>query len=194
LAPASSSPPVTIGRKPPLSRAPIVLRRSQPILPHRHPREVHREHHERDENHDIKIRAGAADKEEGESQDGGRFGQGCRDDRRAGQPGEQQFGKDAVKTLEERFQVPKIGKDGKPKDDTVLDEPAFCAEIEKALTDLQPVADSELNTLALDRAVGIKNILVQTSAVDPTRIFILDPDDQGALENAKVRLVLELSS
>ena len=105
----------------------------------------------------------------------------------------EQFGKDAVKTLDERFQVPKIGKDGKPKDDTVLDEPAFCAEIEKALTDLQPVADSELNTLALDRAVGIKNILVQTSAVEPTRIFILDPDNQGALENAKVRLELELS-
>jgi hypothetical protein len=105
----------------------------------------------------------------------------------------EQFGKDAVKTLEERFQVPEIGKDGKPKDDTVLDEAAFCAEIEKTLTDLQPVEASELNTLALDRSTGIKNILVQTSGVDPTRIFILDPDDLGELNGAKIRLEMALS-
>ena len=105
----------------------------------------------------------------------------------------EQYGKEAVKTLERRFQVPKIDKDGRLKDDTVLDEPAFCAEIEKALTDLQPVDASELQTLALDRAAGIKNTLVQASGVDPTRIFILDPDDGGELKDAKVRLEMALS-
>ncbi len=92
---------------------------------------------------------------------------------------DERFGKDAAKTLEQRFQIPEIGKDGKPKDDTVLDEPAFCAEIERMLTDLQPVEASELNTLALDRSTGIKNILVQTGGVDPTRIFILDRGRPG---------------
>jgi hypothetical protein len=107
---------------------------------------------------------------------------------------DERFGKDAAKTLEERFQVPKLDEEGKPKgDDTVLDEPAFCAEIEKALTDLQPVEPGELNTLALDRSTGIKNILVQTDGVDPTRIFILDPDDQGELKDARIRLELSLS-
>jgi len=105
----------------------------------------------------------------------------------------ERFGKDAIKTLEERFQVPEIGKDGKPKDDTVLDEPAFCAEIERVLTDLQPVPDTELDALALDRAMTIKETLVQTSAVDPTRIFFLDADDQGELKDAKIRLELKLS-
>ena len=105
----------------------------------------------------------------------------------------ERFGKDAIKTLEERFQVPETGKDGKPKDDTVLDEPAFYAEIERVLTDLQPVPDTELDTLALDRAMTIKETLVQTSAVDPTRIFFLDADDQGEFKDAKIRLELKLS-
>jgi hypothetical protein len=105
----------------------------------------------------------------------------------------ERFGKASVKTLEERFQVPKIGKDGKPKKDTVLDKPAFCTEIERVLTDLQPVGDGELHTLALDRSTGIKNILVQTSGVDPTRVFILDPDEQAELKDEKIRLELKLS-
>jgi hypothetical protein len=105
-----------------------------------------------------------------------------------------QFGKDAAKSLERRFQVPKLDKEGKPKgDDTVLDEPSFCAEIEKTLTDLQPVDPAELNTLALDRSTAIKDSIVRTSGVDPTRIFILDPDDEGELKEEKIRLEMSLS-
>jgi hypothetical protein len=104
-----------------------------------------------------------------------------------------QFGKDAVKALEKRFQVPETGKDGKPKDDTVLDEAAFCAEIERTLTDLQPVTEDELRSVALDRAMSIKDALVGTSAVDPARVFFLETDDQGEFKEGKIRLELKLA-
>jgi hypothetical protein len=105
----------------------------------------------------------------------------------------ERFGKDSLEVLVERFQVPEIGKDGKPKKGTVLDEPSFCAEVERILTELQPVADTELHSLAVDRSAGIKNVLVQTAGVDPERIFILDPAGDAELTDGKVRLELELS-
>lgn len=41
--------------------------------------------------------------------------------------------------------------------------------------------------------MSIKDVLVTTAAVDPTRIFFLDVDGQGELKDEKIRLELKLS-
>ncbi len=106
----------------------------------------------------------------------------------------ERFGKDAVKALEQEFQVPRLDKNGKPKEDeTVLDEAAFYAEIRKTLVSLQPVDDAELRTLGVDRSRRIKDLLVTTGQVLDTRVFLLDVDTAGEPHDGLVRVELTLS-
>lgn len=111
----------------------------------------------------------------------------------------EQFGKDSLKKLELRFQVPvsetsEAGeKQKKGSDERVLDERAFYAEIDRMLVTLQPVDEAELRTLALGRGRRIKNLLVQTGQVEDKRVFLLDVVDEGKLEDGRVRLDLKLT-
>lgn len=54
-------------------------------------------------------------------------------------------------------------------------------------------AGAELRTLALDRSRRIKGLLVQTGQVEDTRVFLLDVDDEGKLEDGRVRLDFKLT-
>jgi hypothetical protein len=105
----------------------------------------------------------------------------------------ERLGKDATKALEQKFQVPEIGKDGKPKEKMVLDEPAFYAEIQTALVALQPIDDTELRTLALERSQAIKTVLVTQGQVTDTRIFLVDVDNEGEAKDGAVRMELKLT-
>ncbi len=108
---------------------------------------------------------------------------------------DEQFGRDAREALEQRFQVPKIEKDGKPHpEDTVLDEAAFYAELRKLLTDAHPVDPTELRALAQDRSTAVKSFLVQTGNVEATRIFLLEVDENAKLTDGRIQMELQLGS
>ncbi len=108
---------------------------------------------------------------------------------------EEQFGRDALTELEQRFQVPKVDKDGKPDPEkTVLDEAAFYAEVRKALTDAQPVDPTELRALAQDRSTAVKSFLVQTGNVEETRIFLLEVDENAKFTDGRIQMDLQLGN
>ncbi|MDL1978830.1 MAG: DUF748 domain-containing protein [Deltaproteobacteria bacterium] len=112
----------------------------------------------------------------------------------------EQFGKGSLKKLGGRFQVPVSetheAEQRQKKDssgETMLDERAFYAEIHRALVALQPVAEAELRTLALDRSTRIQALLVRKGQVADTRVFLLAVDDEGKFEDGRVRLDLKLT-
>jgi hypothetical protein len=105
----------------------------------------------------------------------------------------ERFGKDGVKALEQKCQVPEIGKDGKPKDDTVLDEAAFYAQIRKILVDGQVVEESELRMLGMNRSLTIKNELVINGQIPDSRVFLLDVENAAELKDGLIRLDLTLT-
>ena len=103
------------------------------------------------------------------------------------------MGQGALAQLESRCQVPKIDKEGKPHPkDTVLDAGTFYAEIRRELTAAQAVDASELRALAQDRSTAVKDLLVQTGKVEAARIFLLDVDEDGPLNDGQVRVELRL--
>ena len=104
------------------------------------------------------------------------------------------YGKDAMKALEEQCQVPELDKEGNAKKDkTVLDEAAFYAEIQRILTERQPVSEEELKSLGVDRSRYVKDLLVTTGQIVDTRIFILDVDTEGEAQDGQVRVEMKLS-
>lgn len=111
----------------------------------------------------------------------------------------EQFGKGSLKKLGVRFQVPvsetreAAQRQKKDSDETALNERAFYAEIHRALVALQPVAEAELRTLALDRSTRIQALLVRKGQVADTRVFLLAVDDEGKFEDGRVRLDLKLT-
>jgi len=106
----------------------------------------------------------------------------------------EQFGKEALQTLEQKCQVPKKDKGGKPHPkDTVLDEGTFYAQIRAELTAVQPVDAAELRALAQDRFTTIKNVLVRSGSVEEQRIFLLEIDENGATSDSLVRVDMKLT-
>jgi len=101
----------------------------------------------------------------------------------------------ALQALEQRCQVPKTGRHGKPHPkDTVLDELTFLAELRKELTAAQPVDAAELRRLAQERSVSVKNVLVQAGTVEESRIFLLEVQENAAIDDGQVRVELQLGS
>lgn len=102
-------------------------------------------------------------------------------------------GSAALQALEQRFQIPKTDKKGRPDPKlTVLDEISFYAALRQELAAAQPVDAVELRALAQERAVAIKNQLTGPAAVEESRIFLLEVEENAGLDDGQVRVELQL--
>jgi len=101
----------------------------------------------------------------------------------------------ALEAFEQRFRVPKMDKNGQPHPkDTVLDEVKLYAEMRRELTAAQPVDAAELRALAQQRAMAIKNLLVQAAAVEEGRVFLLEVEEKAKVDDGQVRVELQLGA
>mgnify|MGYP001815402699 FL=1 len=57
----------------------------------------------------------------------------------------------------------------------MFDQTAFAAELRRLLVDSQPVSDSELRTLANQRAQAIMDAFLENNGLDPSRVRIIEP-------------------
>jgi len=100
-----------------------------------------------------------------------------------------------LEAFEQRFRVPKMDKNGRPHPkDTVLDEVKLYAEMRRELTAAQPVDAAELRALAQQRAMAIKNLLVQAAAVEEGRVFLLEVEEKAKVDDGQVRVELQLGA
>jgi hypothetical protein len=106
----------------------------------------------------------------------------------------ERFGKDAAKALEQKFQIPELDKEGKPKKNkTVLDDKAYYEDIRRALVDLESVDELELQTLAVTRGRSVKEFLVSGAGIVETRIFLVDVNTESGAREGVIRTELTLS-
>ncbi len=103
------------------------------------------------------------------------------------------LGAAATDTLEARCQVPELDKEGKPTESLVLDKALWLESLRTDLVEAQVVDEAELFALGLARSNYIKNVLVNDGQVVSSRIFLLNVDDEGVLEEGFVRMTLELT-
>jgi hypothetical protein len=92
--------------------------------------------------------------------------------------------------LPEQAQV--IETAGKKKDQPPPDYGAANAELEAALLQKSPVADTELEVLGKHRARAIQDVLLNGTDIDPSRVFVIGSAPKSAPEKDKVRVELAL--
>jgi hypothetical protein len=85
-----------------------------------------------------------------------------------------------------------IESGGKKKDQPPPDFGAANAELEAALLQKAPVADTELETLGKHRARAIQDVLLIGTDIDPSRVFVIGSAPKGPAEKDKVRVELAL--
>jgi Domain of Unknown Function (DUF748) len=81
---------------------------------------------------------------------------------------------------------------GNKKDQPPPDYAAANAELEAALLQKSPVADSELEILGKHRARAIQDVLLNGTDIDPSRVFVIGSAPKSAPEKDKVRVELAL--
>lgn len=81
---------------------------------------------------------------------------------------------------------------GKKKDQTPPDYGAADVELEAALLQKSPVADTELEVLGKHRARAIQDVLLNGTDIDPSRVFVIGSAPKSAPEKDKVRVELAL--
>jgi hypothetical protein len=89
-------------------------------------------------------------------------------------------------------QAQAIENAGKKKDQPPPDYGAANAELEAALLQKSPVADTELEVLGKHRARAIQDVLLNGTDIDPSRVFVIGSAPKGAPEKDKVRVELAL--
>jgi hypothetical protein len=89
-------------------------------------------------------------------------------------------------------QAQAIDNAGKKKDQPPPDYAAASAELEAALLQKSPVADTELEVLGKHRARAIQDVLLNGTDIDPSRVFIIGSAPKDAPEKDKVRVELAL--
>jgi len=89
-------------------------------------------------------------------------------------------------------QAQAIENAGKKKDQPPPDYGAANAELEAALLQKSPVADTELEVLGKHRARAIQDVLLIGTDIDPSRVFVIGSAPKGAPEKDKVRVELAL--
>ena len=89
-------------------------------------------------------------------------------------------------------QVQAIENAGKKKDQPPPDYGAANAELEAALLQKSPVADTELEVLGKHRARAIQDVLLNGTDIDPSRVFVIGSAPKSAPEKDKVRVELAL--
>jgi hypothetical protein len=104
------------------------------------------------------------------------------------------YGEDQAERLEALFQTPQLDDEGRPRGDrTELDEAAYYGHLRQSMVDDIPIPDAQYQRLGIDRSAHIKAILARDGGIAETRIFLLDVDDNAALENGLVRLGLAVT-
>ncbi len=103
------------------------------------------------------------------------------------------FGKaerDALRSSHETMpQGPSESKKKKP----VFNEEGYHRALHERLLEAQPLDDGELRQLAISRAMAVKNLLVETGAIEDARIFILESEAAESEEGGRVRTGLDLT-
>jgi hypothetical protein len=89
-------------------------------------------------------------------------------------------------------QAQAIENAGKKKDQPPPDYGAANAELEAALLQKSPVADTELEVLGKHRARAIQDVLLNGTDIDPSRVFVIGSAPKSAPEKDKVRVELAL--
>jgi hypothetical protein len=89
-------------------------------------------------------------------------------------------------------QAQAIENAGKKRDQPPPDYGAANAELEAALLQKSPVADTELEVLGKHRARAIQDVLLNGTDIDPSRVFVIGSAPKGAPEKDKVRVELAL--
>jgi outer membrane protein OmpA-like peptidoglycan-associated protein len=117
-----------------------------------------------------------------------------------------QFGEDELAALRKGFERPMesdrsdarekkrpTAKKERDSGATQFDQAGYHEGLRQRLVEAQPLEKGELRQLAMDRAMAVKDHLVQTGLVDEARIFILEAEPIETTESKKVRTELSLT-